>query len=108
DRSVATAALQWLLAAGPHGERAWNARRLGIMYVIWNGRIWGAYRAADGWRPYVGESEHTDHIHFSFSWAGAEKHTSWWTGHVAAVDYGPCRTTTGTPAPRYRPRNPRP
>ena len=108
DAAVASAVLQFLLAAGPHGEPAWNARRLGIMYIIWDGQIWGAYRPSDGWRPYTGTSEHTDHIHFSFSWAGAWKRTSWWTGKVAATDYGPCRPAGGGLAPVYRAPNPAP
>jgi hypothetical protein len=56
------------------------ARRLGVMYIIWNGRIWGSYRAAEGWRSYGGANPHTDHVHFSFSRAGALKQTSYWTG----------------------------
>jgi peptidoglycan hydrolase-like protein with peptidoglycan-binding domain len=108
DAAVASAVLQFLLSPGPHGEPAWNARRFGIMYIIWDGQIWGAYRPSDGWRPYTGTSEHTDHIHFSFSWAGAWKRTSWWTGKVAAVDYGPCRPATGGLAPVYRAPNPTP
>ncbi len=108
DRAVAMSALGWLLAAGPHAEPAWNARRLGVMYIIWDAKIWGAYRPGDGWRPYTGPSEHTDHVHFSFSWAGAQKRTSWWTGKVAAVDYGPCQPGPGALAPVYRGPNPSP
>ena len=108
DAAVASAVLQFLLAPGPHGEPAWNARRFGIMYIIWDAQIWGAYRAGDGWRPYTGASEHTDHIHFSFSWAGAEKRTSWWTGKVAATDYGPCAPMNGGLAPAYRAPNLKP
>lgn len=106
DAVAATTLLNWLIKAGPRGQLGWNARRFGIMYIIWDGRIWGAYRAADGWRPYVGASEHTDHIHFSFGWSGAMKRTSWWTGHVAAVDYGPC-AAPGHLAPSYSRFNPR-
>jgi hypothetical protein len=62
------------------------ARRLGVMYIIYNRRIWASYRAEEGWRPYVGASPHTDHIHFSFSWAGARKQTSYWDG--TPVTYG--------------------
>jgi peptidoglycan hydrolase-like protein with peptidoglycan-binding domain len=108
DAVVATAALNWLIGAGPHGQLGWNARRLGIMYIIWDGRIWGAYRADEGWRPYVGTSEHTDHIHFSFGWNGAEKRTSWWTGKVAPTDYGPCPTVAGQVAAPYHGFNPTP
>jgi peptidoglycan hydrolase-like protein with peptidoglycan-binding domain len=108
EAATASAVLSWLTGPGPHGELGWNARRFGIMYIIWNGHIWGAYRASDGWRPYVGVSEHTDHIHFSFGWNGALKRTSWWTGKVAPVDYGPCPVGSAVAAPRYHGFNPTP
>jgi hypothetical protein len=82
QRSQAEDIVNWLLATDRHGNRHANARRLGIMYLIWNRRIWGSYRAAsdgDGWRPYTGSNPHTDHIHLSFSWPGARKQTTWWT-----------------------------
>jgi peptidoglycan hydrolase-like protein with peptidoglycan-binding domain len=82
------------------------ARRFGIEYIIWNRHIWGVYRMSDGWRPYSGESAHTDHVHFSFSWDGAEKRTSWWTGtDVTVADQGPCRPYAGQPAPLYTTRH---
>jgi hypothetical protein len=68
------------------GRRFAMARRLGVMYIIHNRRIWGSYRATEGWRPYVGANPHTDHVHFSFSWAGARKQTSYWDG--TPVTYG--------------------
>jgi len=55
----------------------------------------------DGWQGYHGEDDHTSHIHFSFDWAGAEKRTSWWTGKVAPIEYGPCRKYIGDPVPAY-------
>ncbi|OJF15067.1 peptidoglycan-binding domain-containing protein [Couchioplanes caeruleus] len=79
DRARVDEFLGWLLATDSHGNKHAMARRTGVMYVIWNGRIWGSYRAAEGWRPYSGASPHTDHVHFSFSWAGARKQTTWWT-----------------------------
>ncbi len=39
-----------------------NADRLGILYVIWYRQIWFP---ATGWTSYVGDSEHTDHVHMS-------------------------------------------
>ncbi|REE97866.1 hypothetical protein [Thermomonospora umbrina] len=71
--------IYWLHATDRHGNRHALARRFGIMYMIWNRRIWMANRAEAGWQPYRGSSPHTDHIHFSFSWAGARKETTWWT-----------------------------
>lgn len=98
DRRVANDFLGWLTAKGPDGQAGYQARRLGIMYVIWNRRIWSAYRSGDGWRPYSGWSPHTDHIHLSFSWAGARGRTSFWTGKVGATDYGRCSLFAGQPA----------
>jgi len=79
-----------------------NARRLGIMYVIYNQKIWSAYNTTAGWRP---SYAHTDHVHVSFSWNGARGDVSFWTGAVAATDVGPCVRFKGsyavmTEAPR--------
>jgi hypothetical protein len=80
-----------------------------MMYMIFNGRIWSAYRASQGWRPYSGADAHTGHVHFSFSWAGAWGRTSFWTGRPSQQqDYGPCRAVAGAYAPRYTRPNPRP
>ncbi|MDX6220668.1 MAG: hypothetical protein QOJ48_2349 [Frankiales bacterium] len=87
--------MAWLLATDRYGNKDAMFRRLGLMYMIWNKRIWKGYQADKGWQPYSGVSEHTDHVHFSFGWAGAKKATSYWTGHVAPIDYGPNRA----PAP---------
>jgi peptidoglycan hydrolase-like protein with peptidoglycan-binding domain len=100
DRATAQHVLGWLTAN--HGEMA---RRFGIEYIIWNKHIWGVYRMSDGWRPYSGVSDHTDHIHFTFSWDGAMKRTSWWDGTpVTVADQGPCRPYAGQPAPIYTAR----
>jgi hypothetical protein len=80
DRAAARKVFTWLLRADAKGRRYAMARRLGVMYIIHNRRIWGSYRAAEGWRPYVGTNPHTDHVHISFSWAGARKQTSYWDG----------------------------
>lgn len=79
DRARAEELLAWLLATDRFGNKHANARRLGVMYIIWNHRIWGAYLPDQGWRPYTGTNPHTDHVHVSFSWAGALKETTWWT-----------------------------
>jgi putative cell wall-binding protein len=86
ENSLANEVLAWLLSRDQHGNAHAFARRLGIMYVIWNRKIWGAYKPngpltngpTGGWRKYTGKNPHTDHIHFSFSWAGARKETTWW------------------------------
>ena len=86
--------LTWLTS-----NNGYHARRLGIMYIGYNARIWGAYRASEGWRPLNNSNPHTDHVHFSFSWNGALAKTSFWTGAVQQEDYGPCRPFAGQPAP---------
>ena len=91
----------WLTGPDGSGQAAGNARRLGVMYVIWNRRIWSASDAASGWLPYSGASPHTDHVHVSLSWDGAFQRTSWWTGvAVAQHDVGPCMVYVGG-APAY-------
>jgi hypothetical protein len=84
----------WLFKADAFGHRYAMARRLGIMYVIWDKRIWGSYRASEGWRPYSCSGVtlcHQNHVHFSFSKPGAKGITSYWTKVV--VDVG---GSTGT------------
>jgi hypothetical protein len=96
DQAAGQQAVDWLLA-----DDAVNARRLGVMYLIWNRRIWSAHLDSAGWRAYDYGDPHVSHIHVSFSWAGAEKRTSWWTGVVAPTEYGPCQQFTDEPAAPY-------
>jgi peptidoglycan hydrolase-like protein with peptidoglycan-binding domain len=83
ERADADALLRWLLAPDAAGYAAANARRLGIMYIIWNGRMWRSYQPASGWLPYSGVDPHTGHVHFSFGWAGALGQTSFFSHRVA-------------------------
>ncbi len=118
QKAQAGAVIGWLFAPDAAGRPYANARRLGIMYLIWDGKIWGAYSADQGWRPYRSCAQHPekswdttchrDHMHLSLSWAGALGHTSFWTKHVAAPDYGRCRAadmnwTYGYKVPRSTP-----
>ncbi|WP_298804249.1 hypothetical protein [uncultured Pseudokineococcus sp.] len=107
DAAKASDFLTWLIGPDAKGVAAGNARRLGVMYVIWDRRIWGSYNGV--WKSYTGASPHTDHIHISLSWDGAMARTSFWTGTtVAGTDYGPCVRQVGVPAPPYRGRNTQP
>lgn len=81
--------LAWLTATDSAGNKQAVMRRLGIMYMIYNRQIFKAYAAQSGWQPYSGPSPHTEHVHFSFGWAGAKQVTSYWDRTVAPVDYGP-------------------
>ena len=99
QHAAATAALSWLLASDRAGNRFAMARRLGVMYVIYANRMWGAW---DGrWEQYNNCSHlpqrandnacHRTHMHISLSWNGAMGRTTYWTGKAAPTDYGPCR-----------------
>lgn len=112
QRAEANTVISWMFAKDAAGRPYANARRLGVMYLIWNNRIWGSYRASDGWRPYSNCATatspandtrcHRDHIHISLSWEGAMGRTSFWTRQVAVPDYGPCRAADLNWAAPYR------
>lgn len=85
ERASAQNLMDWLFASDEFGNGHAMARRLGIMYIVWNRHIWGSYRASAGWRPYNGVSPHTDHVHFSFARAGGAGKTSFWTGVPASL-----------------------
>lgn len=96
DKAIADSVNAWLTA-----NNGAIAKRFGLMYIIWNRKIWYVHRPG-AWEAYSGPSPHTDHIHFSFTWDGAMKRTSWWTSvPVATPDQGTCRVYTGQYAPRY-------
>lgn len=80
EKAAADHFVGWLTQPGPDGKIGWNARRLGVMYVIWNGQIWSNGSASATWQPYTGASPHTDHVHISLTWGGAWKRSSWWSG----------------------------
>ena len=89
QKAAAEDLLAWLAAEDRYGNTAAMGRRLGVMYAIWNKRIWFP---GSGWRKYCvyrrgacrdpedGDVRHphTDHVHFSFTWDGAKKKTTFW------------------------------
>ncbi|HEV7824135.1 MAG TPA: peptidoglycan-binding protein [Mycobacteriales bacterium] len=109
QKAQAEVLLKWLFAKDAQGNPYANARRLGVMYIIWNNKIWGSYNTA--WQPYnncaatpakSGDTTcHRDHMHLSLSWEGAMGRTSYWTKKVAGTDYGPCRPADLNWAPNY-------
>ena len=111
QRAQGQAFLDWLFASDDSGDKDAMVRRLGIMYVIWNHRIWGSY--SQHWEPYdncTGPTAcHVDHMHISLDWSGAEKKTSFWTGKVTAPMAPPLQTlkvgqtVTTKVSPRYAP-----
>ena len=98
----AKAFLHWLFATDKYGHTDAMARRLGVMYVIWNDHMWRSYDHGK-WGSYSGSDSHTTHIHISLSLDGATGRTSFWTGKPLA---GQCPETAPTsPAPGV-PRTP--
>ncbi len=85
--------LRAVLADGPSGEHAVPARRMGIMYIIWNDRMypaWDQFRA----KPYLSSSctslkrcsktlRHRDHVHVSLTRQAAQRQTSWYRYRLA-------------------------
>lgn len=97
DRAKVADVVTWITAN--NGEVAY---RLGVMYIIWNQRIWSIYYQELGWRKMADRgswtANHKDHVHISLSWDGAMAQTSWWTGKVLQVpQLGPCGKS-GRPA----------
>ena len=91
DRRAAADFLAWVTQ-----DEGTIARRLGIMYVIYNKRIWSTW--SPSWESYEGSDPHTSHVHVSLGWNGARGHTSFWTGRTWAQDYGTCEVFHDGPA----------
>jgi hypothetical protein len=86
QRRAGESLLKWLFATDAYGNADAMVRRLGLMYIIWNKRIWGVWDQR--WEPYSCSGPtlcHVNHMHFSFDWAGAEKKTSYWTHSVTGA-----------------------
>ncbi len=102
QRAKAVAFLSWLLAPDSSGDTAAMARRMGVMYIGWNNRIWRSY-GGGGWAELKGCLTdprkkassydtycHRNHVHVSMSWDGAAGLTSFWDGTpVPASCQGP-------------------
>ncbi|HVK26917.1 MAG TPA: hypothetical protein VM575_01135 [Nocardioides sp.] len=92
DRARVARLMRDLFATNAAGEADALARRMGIMYLIWNDRIWSAW---DGFEPHPYRSSscpalrrcsrtlrHLDHVHISLTRGAAVGHTSWFVGRL--------------------------
>ena len=90
DRARASRLLKALFATGPSGEPAELARRMGVMYVIWNDQMYASYERYQPKR-YRSSScrrlrtcsptlRHRDHMHISLTRAAGRARTSWFAG----------------------------
>ena len=107
QKRKADSLIKWLLAEDKYGNEHAFARRTGIMYLIWNRRIWFP---GNGWEVYCEQRKrgcvdpddgsvrhpHTDHVHFSFTWPGARQKTTFYArdrSMISAIE--PQRSGTG-------------
>ncbi len=109
EKEMADAFVNWLLAPGADGTPHEMARRLGIMYIIWNNQMIRMYDPGRGWTDYrscmsssragsgLDTSCHRNHVHISMSWDGAAAATSWWTGAAQTQPYCSSASTSATP-----------
>lgn len=108
QRAQADELIAWLLANG-----AEIFRRAGLSYIIWDKHVWSALRPE--WRPYDGFDEdgkctrvrcrdpHTNHVHFSFNWPGAEGETSFYHWLASGKPVQPPIVPPEPPAKPFRP-----
>ena len=88
DAALAAALLDEVLAPDDTGQPHALARRMGIMYIIWDDRMWASY---DGFveKRYLSSGcrtrrtcsptlRHRDHVHISLTRQGAKGTTSWY------------------------------
>jgi hypothetical protein len=92
DRQRAATFLRAVRAADKAGNDDAKARRMGIMYIIWNDRMYSAWDQFEA-EPYLSSScktkkkcsktlRHRDHLHLSLSRPGGKGRTSWYEGRV--------------------------
>ncbi len=92
DRERVRRLLRHLFATDRAGNTDALARRMGVMYVIWNDRMYSAWDAYDA-EPYKSSScrrlrtcsatlRHRDHVHISLTRKSARGETSWYVGRL--------------------------
>jgi len=106
---VAQTFIRWLLAKDGDGNKYAMARRLGIMYIGWDDRIWQSAPGEPSWSEIswfscfanqgadYDTSCHRNHIHLSLSWDGAAGLTSFWGGNPTPLPFCVDPGTTATP-----------
>lgn len=93
DQATAEAFITEAFADDEIGDTDALARRMGIMYVIWNDRIYSAWYGFEP-RAYLNSGcrtrktcsvtlRHRNHMHISLSTAGAQARTSWYAEQAA-------------------------
>ena len=99
DRGYVSALFKRLFATDAEGNKHALARRMGIMYLIWNDHIYSSYygfstrdyRACKNLSACSDTARHRNHVHISLSRDGGAGRTSWYTG--ASTTPTPSETT---------------
>jgi len=94
EKALADAMLDEVLAPDDTGQPHALARRMGIMYIIWDDRMYASY---DGFVPkrYLSSGcrtkrtcsptlRHRDHVHVSLTRKGAKGRTSWYYAQASS------------------------
>jgi hypothetical protein len=92
DQERAQAFLDWITATDARGNEDARARRMGIMYVIWDDHMYGAWTGFEP-EPYLSSScerrrgcgatlRHRNHLHISLSRQGGKGLTSWFVARM--------------------------
>jgi hypothetical protein len=94
EKALADAMLEEVLAPDDTGQPHALARRMGIMYIIWDDRMYAAY---DGFvaKRYLSSGcrtrrtcsptlRHRDHVHVSLTRRGAKGRTSWYYAQASS------------------------
>jgi hypothetical protein len=94
ERALADAMLEEVLAPDDTGQPHALARRMGIMYIIWNDRMYASYDgfAAERYlssgcrtrRTCSPTLRHRDHVHISLTRKGAKGRTSWYYAQASS------------------------
>ncbi|MEO7745237.1 MAG: hypothetical protein ABIV05_03320 [Actinomycetota bacterium] len=116
ERAEAESFVDLLRATDRDGNHAAIARRMGLMYFIWDDHIYSATSQFVP-RPYVHPGcrtvdlaacgstlRHRDHVHISMSWAGALARTSFWDGSVSGQVVPPPAPPRPRPEPQPAPQ----
>lgn len=128
QRDMAETFIDWLLATDEYGNAHAMVRRMGLMYMIWDNKIWRAYdtdrldpegQFTGGWTTYtirIGGGRvpctapaassrtydnlcHRNHVHLSLGWDGALATTSYYVVDEQAPIPEPEPTPEPTPTP---------
>ncbi len=85
--------INFMLKTDEYGNKHANARRWGVAAIHYGNKRWDATKAHLGLYNCPSCGPHYDHIHFEFSWEGANRQTSWFTTNLKTRTAKTCGKT---------------